>query len=356
MSVQKFPGFIDAHVHLRDPGAEHKEDFYTGSRAAVKGGVTFMIDMPNNPIQTISIANLNEKISRVNQKKAVCEIGFHYGTNGKNTDTFTQAFSHEQVYGLKLYCNHTTGEMLIEDLHLLEPVFRHWETDKPILVHAEGTELAATIGLARLYDRRLHVCHITQAVEVELVRRAKARGQDITSGVCPHHLFMTETDRQKMKGYATMKPPLGPQQDQDALWQGLLDRTIDIVETDHAPHTRQEKEADPPAFGVPGLETMVPLLFLAVKQGKINLDLLTQIIHYRPKEIFNIPDQPDTYVELDPDKPFIMGADGYESKCNWSPFDGWELYGQPQKVVIEGKPVVVDSKLVDEKSQHHQQT
>lgn len=339
MPLQKFPGFIDVHVHLREPGAEHKEDFYTGSRAAAAGGVTFMIDMPNNPIPTVTRKALDDKIKAVDQK-AIVDIGFHFGTNGHNIGEFAYAINNPRVYGLKLYCNHTTGEMLLEDIHLIEKVFRAWETNKPLLVHAEGVELAAAIAMARLYDRRLHVCHITQEVEVELVRRAKARGQSITAGVCPHHLYMTGADRDKLKGYAIMKPPLGTQADQDALWQGLLDRTIDIVETDHAPHTRKEKEAEPPAFGVPGLETMVGLMFKAVKDKRIKLDFVTEVLYARPKDIFKIPDQPDTYVELDPDNSWIVGEDGYESKCCWSPFDGWQLYGKPETVVIRGKMVV----------------
>lgn len=345
MAIRRFPGFIDVHVHLREPGAEHKEDFASGSRAAVKGGVTYVMDMPNNPVQTISIARLKDKIRRAD-RRAICGVGFHYGTNGKNMRSFAKAAANPRVYGLKLYCNHTTGEMLIEDLSLMEPVFGLWESEKPILVHAEGTELAATIGLARLYDRRLHVCHITQAVEVELVRRAKARGQEVTAGVCPHHLFMTEKDRKRLKGYATMKPPLGIKKDQGALWEGLLDRTIDVVETDHAPHTKKEKEADPPAFGVPGLETMAPLLFKAVKDKKMKLGLVSEVIHERPKAIFGVPEQKRTYVELDPDKPWVVGSDGYATRCGWSPFDGWKLYGQPQTVVIGGKMVVSEGKVV----------
>lgn len=345
MALQKFPGFIDVHVHLREPGAEHKEDFHTGSRAAAAGGVTFMIDMPNNPIPTISAQALEDKIKSADSK-AITEIGFHFGTNGHNTDEFSSAIKHTRVYGLKLYCNHTTGEMLLEDIHLIEKVFSAWETEKPLLVHAEGVELAAAIAMAHLYDRRLHVCHITQAVEVELVRRAKSKGQRITAGVCPHHLFMTGADREKLKGYAIMKPPLGTQADQDALWAGLLDRTIDIVETDHAPHTVEEKQAEPPAYGVPGLETMVPLLLKAVKDKKIKLEMVTELIYTRPKQIFDIPDQVNTFVELDPDKPWIVGESGYESKCGWSPFEGWELYGKPETVVVRGKKVVEKGRVV----------
>ncbi|MEO8581808.1 MAG: dihydroorotase family protein [Patescibacteria group bacterium] len=343
MSLQTFPGFIDVHVHLREPGATHKEDFYTGSRAAIKGGFTFIIDMPNNPTPTITVEKLKEKL--LLSKKGVCGIGFHYGTNGKNIATFSKIWNNKNVFGLKLYCNHTTGEMLIEDLGLLEKVFEAWESDKPILVHAEGVQLAAAISLAFLYGRRLHVCHISQAIEVELVRKAKAKKLKITAGVCPHHLFMTEKNKEKQGALAMMKPPLGTQVDQDELWNGILDGTIDIVETDHAPHTLKEKQGDPAPFGVPGLETAVGLLFKAVKEKKIPLKMVKKLLYTQPKKIFNIPDQLKTYVQLDPDKPWILGEDKYESKCGWSPFDGWELYGKPQLVVFKGKTIVEDGRI-----------
>jgi len=147
MALKRFPGFIDPHVHLREPGAIYKEDFYTGSRAAAKGGFTFMIDMPNNPQPTVTIERLNEKI-KLSNEKAIIDVGFHYGTNGKNTETFKIAWQNPRVFGLKLYCSHTTGEMLIEDPVLLEKVFKAWDSQKPILVHAEGVQLAAMIALA----------------------------------------------------------------------------------------------------------------------------------------------------------------------------------------------------------------
>lgn len=344
MATKRFPGFIDPHVHLREPGATQKEDFYTGSRAAVAGGITFVIDMPNNPTPTISIERLDEKVSLA--KKALCDVGFHYGTNGKNTDTFARAAARPEVYGLKLYCNHTTGEMLIEDPKLLETVFAAWPSGKPILAHAEGPQLDTAIALAKKRGQRLHVCHITQASEVATVRAAKAARQDVTAGVCPHHLFMTEKDRETKKGYATMKPPLGPQSDQDALWAGLIDGTVDIVETDHAPHTKAEKEKDPPAYGVPGLETSLGLMLKAAHDGKITSARVVEAMHTLPKKIFNIPEQPDTYVELDPAIPYKAGESGGESKCGWSPFAGWELYGKVQKVVLRGKILLEDGKII----------
>lgn len=344
MSLLRFPGFIDVHVHLRDPAATHKEDFYTGTRATLAGGFTYVLDMPNNPTPTISIERLKEKISL--SKKAVCDIGFHYGTNGHNTKTFATAAKNPRVFGLKLYCNHTTGEMLLEDLALLEDVFGNWNSEKPILVHAEGVELAAAITLAKLYNRTLHVCHISQAIEVELVRRAKAQKQKITAGVCPHHLFMTDKDRDTLGSYAIMKPPLGTKKDQDALWVGLNDGTIDIVETDHAPHTIEEKKGEVPPFGVPGLETAVGLLFLGAKKGKIPQELIKKLLYDRPRKIFNIPTQKNTYVEIDTTKTTIVGQNGYESKCGWSPFEGWKLPMQIKTVVFNGKTVVENGKVL----------
>lgn len=338
----KLPGLIDVHVHLRDPGATHKEDFLSGSQAALAGGFTYIIDMPNNPKPTIDAATLKDKLTR-SKKHAVCDIGFHFGTNGHNMQEFPSAWRNSRVFGLKLYCNHTTGDMLLEDLALLENVFEAWKSKKPILVHAEGVELAAVIGLAHVYGRRLHVCHISQAVEVELVRLAKRRGQDITSGVCPHHLWMTDQDKEKIGSRAMMKPPLGTQADQDALWAGLRDGTIDVVETDHAPHTLEEKQAEVPPYGVPGLETALGLVLKGVKEGKIRRSLVRKLLYDNPRKIFAIPAQPDTYILIDEDQEWTVGEKGYFSKCGWSPFDGWKLPGVIRKVVLRGKHLHIDT-------------
>lgn len=173
MALKRFPGLIDIHVHLREPGATQKEDFLTGSKAAVTGGLTFIIDMPNNPVPTFTLEALEEKIRL--SKKAVCDIGFHFGTNGKNLAEFKKAYSHLRVFGLKVFLNHTTGDFLIEDLKVLETIFAAWKSEKPILVHAEGEKIAECISLAEKYGRRLHICHISQKEEVEMVRQAKKR-------------------------------------------------------------------------------------------------------------------------------------------------------------------------------------
>jgi carbamoyl-phosphate synthase/aspartate carbamoyltransferase/dihydroorotase len=343
MALKKFPGLIDIHVHLREPGATHKEDFLTGSRAAVAGGFTFIIDMPNNPFPTFSLKALKEKIAL--SKKAVCAVGFNFGTNGKNLSFFKAAFSHQRIFGLKVFLNHTTGDFLIGDPKVLETIFAAWESPKPIMVHAEGEKVTECIALAKKYGRRLHICHISQKEEVEMVRKAKKRKLKVTAGVTPHHLFLIDKDVEKLGPFAMMKPPLGTKRDQDALWQGLSEGTIDLVESDHAPHTKQEKLAEKPAFGVPNLETTLGLLFKAVHDNKISEKDVIRLLYTNPKKIFNIPEQKNTYIELDPAKPYLVGENGYQTKCGWSPFDKWQVYGKVESVTLHGKQIMNQCKI-----------
>jgi carbamoyl-phosphate synthase/aspartate carbamoyltransferase/dihydroorotase len=143
-----------------------------------------------------------------------------------------------------------------------------------------------------------------------------------------------------------MKPPLGTQADQDALWAGVTDRTIDLVETDHAPHTVSEKAGEPAPFGVPGLETAAGLLGRAIHDERLTEADVIRLLHEAPKRIFSIPAQPDTYVELDWSEPYRIGEGAYHSKAGWSPFEGWEAYGRMKTVVLRGKPLVTDGVLI----------
>ncbi len=345
MPRKRFPGLIDIHCHLREPGAVHKEDFSTGSRSAVKGGFVFIVDMPNNPLPTTSLGRLRQKISLA-QKKSICEVGFYYGTNGKNIRSFKQAWGNNKIFGLKVYCNHTTGDLLIDKLGVLEEVFKNWHSSKPILVHAEDIHAAAVLALAHCYNRRLHICHLSTAEEVELVKKAKSKKQKVTAGATPHHLFLTDKDREKMGSYAEMKPPLRKKKDQEALWQAVRDRTIDVIETDHAPHTIKEKEKDPPVFGVPGFETAFALALRAVRERKIKHNDIVRLFCVNPKRIFNIPALSKTYLEVDLNKEFVVGEEGYETKCGWSPFDKWILKGKIEKVVLKGKTLLDEGRLL----------
>lgn len=349
MTLIQFPGLIDAHVHLRDPGATQKEDFGTASRAALVGGITFMIDMPNNPIPTISIERLEEK-KRLVQEKSVCDIKFYYGTDGQNLDSFSEAQSDPSVLGLKIYCNPTTGSLMIENEDTIARIIQAWKSTKPILVHAEGERLERVLYLLRKDPKPFHICHVTTEFEVGLARKIKQEHFPVTVGATPHHLFLTNKDIQILKGFALMRPALGTQQDQDAIWEALLDGTIDIVESDHAPHTREEKESDTPPYGVTGLETMLGLLLRAVHQKRLTLDQVKLFLFDHPKKIFSIPEQSHTYIEFDPEIPYSSGENGYQTKCGWSPFQGWELYGQVKVVCLRGKNVVEEYRIENKES------
>ncbi len=339
MALKRFPGFIDVHVHFREPGATHKEDFATGSRAAITGGFTYVLDMPNNPSRpTISVDLLEEKVAL--SKRALCDVGFHYGTDGKNVVSFPRAWKHPRVFGVKVYCSNTTGELLVSDPIVIDHIFKAWECYKPILVHAEGENLFRCLSCASMYQRRLHVCHVAKREDLALVKQAKAKGVAVSVGVTPHHLFLTSDQVNKLGNYGLVKPEIGDINDQDALWEGLQSGVIDIVETDHAPHTKQEKESRNPPYGMPGLETALGLLMKASHEGMLSQSVIIALLHDNPKKIFHIPDQLGTYIELDPEKPFIIGKDGYETKCCWSVFEGWELFGKVETVVIRGRRLV----------------
>jgi dihydroorotase len=345
MSLKKFPGLIDVHVHLREPGATQKEDFGSGTKAAVAGGFVFVIDMPNNPMPTITPERLIEKIDLA-KNKAVSDIGFHYGTDGKNLNTFSQVWNNPQVYGLKIYCNHTTGTLLVEDEAVLEQIFSAWNFDKPILVHAEMEKLELVIFLSEKFNRRLHVCHIARKNEVEWVQKAKRKNLKVTAGVTPHHLFLTDMNVSDLKGFGIMKPELGSEADQSYLWEGLNDGSIDIIETDHAPHTTEEKSGVKPPFGVPGLETALGLMLKAVKENRISLNKVIELMHNKPAQIFNIKISANTYIECDPDKPYIVKNSRLVTKCGWSPFADWELYGKVENVFLHGVQILQNNKFI----------
>ncbi|MBI2593041.1 amidohydrolase family protein [Candidatus Daviesbacteria bacterium] len=288
----KLPGLIDTHVHLREPGATQKEDFETGTKAAIAGGYTLVLDMPNNPDPTISETAINEKITLA-KNRIYSDLGFHLGVGshlkgGKlNVDEFQDL--KDRVFGLKVYMNHTTGPLLIEDNGELDLIFSNWPKDKILMVHAETETLAKAITLAKKHGNRLHVCHIARKIELELIIQAKSEGLPVTCEVAMHHLYFTHADEERLGHFAMMRPPLASQEDQDFLWANI--NSIDTIASDHAPHTREEKEGKKVVNGVPGLETTLPLLLQAVNDERITLQRVTEMTSDSPRKIFNIPEQ-----------------------------------------------------------------
>lgn len=335
-TVFKLPGLIDPHVHLREPGATQKEDFETGTKAAVAGGYTAVLDMPNNPAPTVTPEALEEKM-RLATGRIFADVGFHFGASAESIKYFSEVSN--KVFGLKLYMNHTTGELLIEDDAVLNQIFSFWTKEKPILVHAEAETLQKAIALAKKYGSRLHVCHVSLKEEIDLIRDAKNSGLDISCEVTCHHLFLTEEDGKRLGPFGLMKPPLRSKMDQDALWQGVDDGTIDMIGSDHAPHTKEEKLDEKAPNGVPGLETSLPLLLTAVNEGRLTKEKVIQLTSANPRRVFAVPEQDETFVEVDMDETYVISNEDLQTKCGWSPFAGMKVTGRVKKVVLRGQIV-----------------
>ena len=206
--------------------------------------------------------------------------------------------------------------------------------------------MAIAIGLARSFGRRLHLCHISRADEIALIRAAKASGAAVTCEVTPHHLFLTETDAQRLGPYGSMKPSLASANDVAALWANL--DVVDCIATDHAPHTRAEKDGQNPPPGIPGLETMLPLMLTAVAEGRLSMERLVDLSHHAPKRIFGLPAQPDTWVEIDAYTPYSLSSDDLQTRCGWSPFEGMTVRGRVRRVTLRGQTVYADGRITAE--------
>lgn len=335
--VMILPGLIDVHVHLRDPGQTEKEDFTTGTMAALAGGFTTVCDMPNNA-EPIFSAELLANKRQLAAQKTIADIGFHYGSLGDNIDTFEEAAKHS--IGLKLYLNNTTGGYTLDVEHLKE-IYAAWPKEQVVLLHTEEDTIDVAIASLDGLKRPVHVCHMPSKEVLQKIIAAKAKGIPVTCGVTPHHLFLNETDRETLGVYGQMKPPLKTKEDQAFLWAHLDD--IDIFESDHAPHTRQQKEEG--AFGVPNLETTLPLLLKARQEGKITLEQIIDKCYTTPAKLFNLPTDESTHVEVTM-QPYTIKNEDLLTRCGWSPFDGWEVPGKVTKVVLRGETVFENGQVL----------
>jgi dihydroorotase (multifunctional complex type) len=242
--------------------------------------------------------------------------------------------------------NHTTGSLLQEDPQSLQTIFEAWPKNKVLMVHAEGNTLIKAVDLARKNNNKLHICHVSLSSQVELIRKAKEENLPITSEVTCHHLFLTNEDQKRLGPYGIMRPPLSKREDQEALWKGISDGTIDIVASDHAPHTKEEKASKNPPNGIPGLETTLPLLLTAVYEGRLTTQKVIELTNTNPRKIFNIPQQFDTIVEVDQTRSYSLDARRLYAKCGWTPFEGTRIFGKIKRVVLKGKVVYKDGQVL----------
>lgn len=360
MSTIRLPGLVDAHVHLREPGYEYKEDFATGTMAALAGGVTTVLDMPNTNPPTSTPERLADKARRA-AARAVCDVGLFVGATNTEADAYLPVA--EQACGLKIYVSDTFGSLRIDTLTLMHRLFRSWAEKAaqvgyrmagavqglgPITVHAEELMLPVCLALSHLYAVPLHIAHVSRRSEIELIRAAKWRGLPVTCEVTPHHLFLSLEDLPRLGARGDMRPRLATPDDVAALWENL--EVVDIFATDHAPHTLTEKgiaekgnsvseaPASPPP-GVPGLETMLPLLLTAAHDGRLTQDDIVARCADNPRRIYGLPSQAETWIEIDVDAAYVLSNEGLKTKVGWTPFAGQRVYGRVERVILRGATV-----------------
>ena len=345
-SALRIPGMVDPHVHLRDLDWRHKATFKSETEAAVAGGYWAVLDMPNTPPSTISPGALDMKLEAI-AGQSVCDWGVYYGaSSADNTSDYPQVA--ERVCGLKIYNNPTTGDLWVESQAMREVHFREWPGAKPIAVHAEGDTVREVLALVRKYRKRTHFCHISMAQEIDMLAAAKEEGLPVTVGVCPHHLYLTRDDEMTLGALGRMKPPLQTAADRDALWFAISTGIIDVIESDHAPHTLEEKGSVNPPHGVPGLETTLPLMLLAVKEGRITLEQVITLVADNPRRIWELPCPPDTYALVDMDATYVIGRSRLHTACGWSPFEGMRTGGTVRETWIRGHKVYDGERILVE--------
>ena len=345
----KLPGLIDPHVHVRDPGATHKEDWDTATQAALAGGFTTILAMPNTSPPIFDRDTLDLGL-RAAKSKARCDYAQYLGAGYKNTGWDAHPDLPSRAAGLKMYLDSTYGELRLDDMSLWMQHFANFPKTLPIVVHAERQTLAAAILLAELYDRPVHIAHVSRKEEILLIKKAKERGIQVTCEVTPHHLFLTNSPPLvggAGGGRTEVRPHLASQADVDALWQNLA--VIDCFATDHAPHTAAEKDGANPPPGFPGLETALPLLLTAVVESRLSIPDLIEKMYTNPQRIFRIPAQAETWIEVDENAKYEIRASEQFTKCGWTPFEGWQVQGRVRRVVLRGKDVYKDGKVLAEK-------
>ncbi|WP_426709312.1 dihydroorotase [Cetobacterium sp. SF1] len=331
------PGIIDVHTHMRDPGLCHKEDFTTGSMACAKGGVTTFIDMPNTVPNTTTEKILEEKRNN-SLLMSYSDYGFHFG-GSRNDNSQEIEKVKDGVASTKIFLNMSTGDMLVEEEKVLENLFR---SSKIISVHGEEEMVDRAIDLCRKYKKPLYLCHLSKESEVESLRKAKEEGLEVYGEVAPHHLFFNEMDKSQLM---RMKPELKSKKDNEALWKGLMDGTIDTIGTDHAPH-RLEEKMEKVTFGIPGVEHSLEMMLRGVEEKKLTMRRLIEVMSINPGKIFKIKGKGNIQVGNDGDlvivdlnQKRIIERDEVISKCGWSPYEGQKTGGTVRTTILRGQVV-----------------
>lgn len=374
------PGVIDSQVHFREPGMTHKEDLESGTRAALLGGVTSIFEMPNTNPPTTTEAAFQDKLNRA-KDRAHCHYAFYVGAAVENIQTLALLETLPHCSGIKIFMGSSTGSLLVDEEKNLEEILIKGR--RRVIVHSEDEarmrerkhialaskdvhdhpvwrdEQSALISTQRLLrlakktGRPVHVLHVSSAEEMDFLKDQKAY---CTVEVLPQHLTLAAPECYDRLGtFAQQNPPIRGERHRERIWQALLDGTVDVIGSDHAPHTREEKNKTYPESpsGVPGVQTLVPIMLNHVNNGKLSLEKFTELVTLNPRRVFGIKNKGILQVGADADLTVIdMKAERrienswIVSRCGWTPFDGMKVQGWMKHAFLMGELAMSEDQIL----------
>jgi dihydroorotase len=381
------PGCIDDQVHFREPGLTHKATIYSESRAAVAGGITSFMEMPNTVPSAVTIEKLEEKYT-IAEKTSLANYSFYLGTTNSNIEEIKR-INPIEICGVKIFMGSSTGDMLVDDPKALEAVFEHSPTiitthceDDPMIkqnfqrcIEEFGETIppkfhplirneeacykssSYAVSLAKRYNSRLHILHISTEKELELFsNQIPLKEKRITAEACVHHLWFSDEDYERLGNFIKWNPAIKKMSDRDAIMHAVNTNVIDVIATDHAPHTLEEKSQayiKAPSGG-PLVQHALLAMFEKVKEGKITIEKVVEKMCHAPAELFQIKDRGfirEGYfadlVLLNPSKSTSVTRDSLLSLCKWSPFEGYIFSNEIESTFVNGSIVYSKNKIID---------
>tara|TARA_B100001765_G_scaffold145339_1_gene92535 strand:+ start:34 stop:1344 length:1311 start_codon:yes stop_codon:yes gene_type:complete len=377
------PGCIDTQVHFREPGSTDAEDLHTGSRAAVVGGITGVFEMPNTNPPTSNKKEFQNKLNLA-KNRMYCNYAFYFGATSNNHEELSDLKNLEGCCGVKLFAGSSTGTLLVDKEKDIEKVFEN--TSKIVSVHSEDEEILnlrkklrekgnvlshqlwrneesaisstrKIVKIAKRLNKKAHILHVTTKEEVDFLSQNKG---NITFEITPQHLTLISPEcYQKLGTFAQMNPPLRDKSHYDRLWYAVRNNYNETIGSDHAPHLKENKQKEYPdsPSGMPGVQTLLPVMLNHVNEGKLKLEQLVSLLCENPSKIFDI--QNKGYIKKDFDADFTIidlnkvieiKNEKIESKCGWSPFDGYKFKGTPVATIINGEIKMKNGKLLGDPS------
>ena len=375
------PGIIDTQVHFREPGSTDAEDLESGSRAAVLGGVTALFEMPNTNPPTSNLVEFDKKLQAA-KNRMHSNYAFYFGATPDNTDQLAQLKDIEGCCGVKLFAGSSTGNLLVDKEADIEKVIS--SSDRIVSIHSEDEDIIKlrkkfikkgdvhshaewrnvevamsstrrVVKIAERYNKKIHVLHVTTRDEVDFLAMHK---KNVTFETTPQHLTMYAPDcYDKLGTYAQMNPPLRTKEHYDRLWVAIKNNIVDVLGSDHAPHLKENKEKEYPnsPSGMPGVQTIFPVMLDHVNNGKLTLQQLINLMCENPCKIFGIKNKGYLKEGYDADltiadmnKEVIIKNEMIASKCGWTPFNNYKVKGFPVATIVNGHLVMSDGKVVAE--------